>query len=64
MSDIYIDPTKLRALPRTILPDVVAVGNVDERELLLDEPDIIFCSHFSLSCHQPQRFLHFLGSSL
>lgn len=32
MGDVYIDPTKLKGLPRTIVPDVVAAGNVKERK--------------------------------
>lgn len=28
MGDVYIDPTKLKALPRTIVPDVVAPSNM------------------------------------
>lgn len=30
MGDVYIDPTKLRGLPRTIVPDVVAPGSIKE----------------------------------
>jgi len=32
MADIYIDPTKLKPLPRTVVPEIVDMAKMPPRE--------------------------------
>ena len=43
MADIYIDPTKLRPLPRTIVPDVVNPANIPPPPALPALPWLVVC---------------------
>ena len=43
MADVYIDPTKLRPLPRTIVPDVVAPGQLPPPAALPALPWLLVC---------------------